>query len=79
MAALDDRQESARAKEIRQAQKIKSGLSLELKGAIDRLAQNVRTQAVSEDDLRKLIEMKLAEKKFGRPYLTELGRIVSLV
>jgi hypothetical protein len=36
-------------------------------------------QNVSEDDIKTLIEMKLAEHKCGRFRLTSLGKTVSLV
>jgi|TARA_B110000438_G_C15519770_1_gene523639 hypothetical protein len=36
-------------------------------------------QKVSEDDIKTLIEMKLAERKFGSFRLTSLGKTVSLV
>jgi predicted transcriptional regulator len=36
-------------------------------------------QKVSEDEIKTLMEMKLAERKFGRFRLTSLGKIVSLV
>lgn len=79
MAILEDRQSSDRAAEIRQAQKIKSGLNPELKASIQMLSLSIRQQPISEENLDTLIEMKLAQKKFGRPYLTSLGRIVSLI
>jgi predicted transcriptional regulator len=36
-------------------------------------------QKVSEDDIKSLMEMKLAERKFRRFRLTSLGKIISLV
>ena len=79
VAILEDRKSQGRAEEIRQAQKIKVGLSPELKAAIKILADSIRKHPIPSDQLEKLTEMKLVEKKFGRYYLTSLGRIVSMI
>lgn len=79
MAILEDRRSLDRAEEFRHARKIKSGLPLQLKNSIQLLSGGAMQRNVSEDDINKLIEMKLAERKFGRFRLTSLGKIVSLV
>ena len=76
---LEDRKSQGRAEENRQTQKIKVGLSPELKAAIKVLADSIRKHPIPSDQLEKLTVMKLAEKKFGRYHLTSLGRIVSMI
>ena len=55
------------------------GLSPELKAAIKVLADSIRKHPIPSDQLEKLTEMKLVEKKFGRYYLKSLGPIVSMI
>ena len=79
VAILEVRKSQGRAEEIRQAQKIKVGLSPELKAAIKVLADSIRKHTIPSDQLEKLTVMKLVEKKFGLYHLTSLGRIVSMI
>lgn len=79
MAILEDQRSIDRAEEFRHARKIKSGLPLQLKNSVQLLSKGSMQQKVSEDDIKTLMEMKLAERKFGRFRLTSLGKIVSLV
>ncbi len=55
------------------------GLSPELKATIKVLADSIRKHPIPSDQLEKLTEMKLVEKKFGRYYLKSLGPIVSVI
>ncbi len=79
VAILEDRKSQGRAEENRQTQKIKVGLSPELKAAINMFADSIRKHPIPSDQLEKLTVMKLVEKKFGRYHLTSLGRIVSMI
>jgi acetylglutamate kinase len=79
VAILEERPGPDRAAEIRQAQKIKSGMPRTLKSAIHSMARNPRDYRIADDLLQTLIAMKLAEKKLGRVHLTPMGRIVSMV
>lgn len=79
MSILEEHGLSERAREIHRAQKIKSGISRDLKVAIATLARSTRKHPISAEHLQKLVELKLVEKKFGRLYLTSLGRVVSIL
>ena len=79
MAILEDQRSIDRAEEFRHARKIKSGLPLQLRNSTQLLLKGSMQQKVSEDDIKTLIEMKLAERKFGSFRLTSLGKTVSLV
>ena len=79
VAILEDRKSQGRAEEIRQTQKIKVGLSPELKVAINMFADSICKHLIPSDQLEKLTVMKLVEKKFGLYHLTSLGRIVSMI
>ena len=79
MAILEERRPEDRAAELRQAQKLKSGMTLELKQAVQALTRQFRHQHIADEHLQRLIQLKIAERKFGRPCLTKLGRIVSML
>lgn len=79
VALLDDKAGIDRAEQLRRARKIRSGMSREMKIAIQTFARSTRRHPVSAEHLQELVDRKLIEKKFGRHYLTPLGRIVSLL
>jgi predicted transcriptional regulator len=79
VAILEERKTSDRAEEIRLAQKIKSGLTPELKLAIQTLTNSIRSHPISDAHLQNLIDLKLVRKKFGRYRLTSLGKVVSMI